>query len=350
MFPEKKEKSGIFDRMDLDTDDEMPQTATKRDITFKVVGLDKPTGSIFSRLGDKSRTDGRVIESTPSHAGILKNSPTKRVGIVKKASAHRVISVKRVPAKATTMVADEVEQQQKMELCEPQKSVSFSHEDEVVEFASRRASVKPKGRIGGTRSGATSVRSRLGLKPGRSSTIAVLHKTRKTIKMKPGIIKSKLRSDDIASLKTIPVHSRLDLKRRSGTLTANALAARIGEVTLNTIPTRRKDPKQQGGNSVFHRLGFSGNANHWTTVILRFSPGKCVCPELASTWRPEIADVCVISRILFSEIFNKNPHAKRITAFQFELDDCEPIAGLWRLLIFVLLKISWNFQMDRQVK
>uniref|UniRef100_A0A1B0DND9 DUF5577 domain-containing protein n=1 Tax=Phlebotomus papatasi TaxID=29031 RepID=A0A1B0DND9_PHLPP len=261
LFPEKKEKGGIFDRMDLDTDDEMPQTATKRDITFKVVGLDKPTGSIFSRLGDKSRTDGRVIESTPSHAGILKNSPTKRVGIVKKASAHRVISVKRVPAKATTMVADEVEQQQKMELCEPQKSVSFSHEDEVVEFASRRASVKPKGRIGGTRSGATSVRSRLGLKTGRSSTIAVLHKTRKTIKMKPGIIKSKLRSDDIANLKTIPVHSRLDLKRRSGTLTANALAARIGEVTLNTIPTRRKDPKQQG-NSVFHRLGFSGNANH----------------------------------------------------------------------------------------
>uniref|UniRef100_A0A6B2E9R0 SAM domain-containing protein n=1 Tax=Phlebotomus kandelakii TaxID=1109342 RepID=A0A6B2E9R0_9DIPT len=254
LFPEKKP-----DRMDTDTDDEMPQMAVKRDITFKVVGLDKPTGSIFSRLGDKSRTDGRVIESTPSHAGILKNSPTKKVGIVKKASSHRVISVKRVPAKATTMVADEVEFQQKMELCEPQKSVSFSPEDEVVEFASRRASVKPKSRVG-SRSAGNNVRSRLGLKASKTPTIAVLHKTRKTIKMKPGIIKSKLRSDDIVNLKALPVHSRLDLKRRAGTLTANALAARIGEVTLSTSPVRRKEAKQ--GNSVFHRLGFSGNANH----------------------------------------------------------------------------------------
>ncbi|XP_059616863.1 uncharacterized protein C19orf47 [Phlebotomus argentipes] len=248
MFPEKK----AAERMEMDSDDEMPQM-NKRDITFKVVGLDKPTGSIFSRLGDKSRTDGRVIESTPSHAGILKNSPTKKMGIVKKASAHRVISVKRVPAKATTMVADEVEQQQKMELCEPQKSVSFSSEDEVVEFASRRASLKPK-----SRSTATNVRSRLGMKSGKTTTIAVLHKTRKTIKMKPGIIKSKLRSDDIVNLKTLPVHSRLDLKKRGGTLTANALAARIGEVTLNTSPVRRKEMKQ-GGSSVFNRLGFSGN-------------------------------------------------------------------------------------------
>ncbi|XP_055684361.1 uncharacterized protein C19orf47 homolog [Lutzomyia longipalpis] len=255
--PEKKpnEKSGIFDRMDTDSDDEARHTPPKRDVSFKVVGLDKPSpsGSIFSRLGDKSRTDGRVIEST----GILKNSPTKKANIVRKTTSHRVISVKRVPAKATTMVADEVEHQQKMELCEPQKSVSFSSEDEVVEFASRRNAVnKPKNRVGNR---PISVRSRLGLKGPRLSPIATLHKTRKTIKMKPGIIKSKLRSDEIVSRKVLPVQSRLDLKR-GGTLTANALAARIGEVTLNTTPVRRKDLKQSG--SVFNRLGFSGGSNH----------------------------------------------------------------------------------------
>ncbi|GAB0089395.1 uncharacterized protein DMENIID0001_039270 [Sergentomyia squamirostris] len=272
MFPDKKssivEKNPSDDDMDMDSDDDIVVTMPpppKRDITFKIVGLDKPSGSIFSRLGDKNRTDGKVIESTPTHAGILKNSPTKKVGIVRKATSHRVISVRKVPAKATTMVADEVEhrqklEQQRMDVCEPQKSVSFSSEDEVVEFAARRAPVKQRNRFPTP----TTVRSRLGMKNSRPSTIAVLHKTRKTIKMKPGIVKSKLRSDDIATLKALPVHSRLDLKKRVGSLSANALAARIGEVTLTTNPARRKTPtisQQPQSSSVFNRLGFSGNGN-----------------------------------------------------------------------------------------
>uniref|UniRef100_A0A1L8DD01 SAM domain-containing protein n=1 Tax=Nyssomyia neivai TaxID=330878 RepID=A0A1L8DD01_9DIPT len=252
LFPEKVTTNKIFDRMDTESDDEIQVTSPKRDITFKVVGLDKPSGSIFARLGDKSRTDGHIIESTATHTGILKNSPTKKPNIVRKTTSHRVISVKRVPAKATTMVADEVEHQQKMELCEPQKSVSFSSEDEVVEFASRRNATKPKNRMGRP----VGVRSRLGLKGPRISPVAALHKTRRTIKMKPGIIKSKLRSDEIVNRRVMPVQSRLDLKR-GGALSANALAARIGEVTLSTTPVRRKEQKQ--GGSVFNRLGFSGH-------------------------------------------------------------------------------------------
>lgn len=103
---------------------------------MRVVGLSRPassSSSIFSRLGDKD--DEKRVKS------ILKSSPSskKPAGIVKtkpiKPSQQKVMLVRKIPAKAVSMVADEYDLPHKMETGE--KTVSFSEEDEVVEIAPR---------------------------------------------------------------------------------------------------------------------------------------------------------------------------------------------------------------------
>lgn len=60
--------------------------------------------------------------------GIVKAKPIKP-------SQQKVMLVRRIPAKAASMVADEYDISQRMDTGE--KSVSFSEEDEVVEIAPR---------------------------------------------------------------------------------------------------------------------------------------------------------------------------------------------------------------------
>lgn len=60
-------------------------------------------------------------------------------------STQKVILVKKIPAKAVTMISDEYLNQRKMDVTE--KSVSFSSEDEVLEIAPRK-NLNVKSRLG----------------------------------------------------------------------------------------------------------------------------------------------------------------------------------------------------------
>lgn len=241
-------KPGVFDRLSVNDD--------HTDQLVQIVGLDKQmtSTSIFSRLGGKSATSSTISPSCIT--GILKNTPKKAmVGITKKIvkPQQQVILVKKIPAKAATMVADEIDSHERMETGE--KSVSFSSEDEIVEIAPRRVIVKS--RINETKS----IKSRLG------ADVNIIHKTRKVIKMKPTNMKKisplrhpeatiRLKSDELLKNKAIPVHKRLDLssKRNKQSGSLNRLTTRIGRVNLGA----RKEREMQS-SSVFDRLGFNSN-------------------------------------------------------------------------------------------
>lgn len=294
-----EKKQGVFDRisssknhsdaMDMDQDDEPPQTV-------RITGLDKVNSSVFARLGGKSEDtfnsatlthdmpmSSRIKgvdfrSSSASSSGILKSpSPVK-----KRLVGSEIVSIKKVPAKAATMVADEYERSPSigqrlvfqnanaMDHDQPQKSVKFSAEDEVVEIDTRRVMVKPKLLK-------NNIRQRLGAKQtatgmGKGKVLASLHATRKTIKLKGSsgnnlssrlgttnkvklLRYGALRSEDLLQ-QTIPsqtIHSRLDIHRK-----AESLANRIGRVSLDA----QKNGSNGGGGgvpkkkSVFNRLGF----------------------------------------------------------------------------------------------
>lgn len=294
-----QKKTGIFDRLSGDTrhqhhseDMEMDEDMQDDHMgpqTVRITGLEKVNSSVFARLGGRSGDSSssmsmssssfdqsRLVkpESYKSTSGILKNpSPVK-----KRLVGAEIVSIKKVPAKAATMVADEYERapsigqrlvfKSNSMMDHDQgsgKSVKFSAEDEVVEIDSRRVMIKPKLK--------NNIRQRLGAKHpqpanGKASVLASLHSTRKTIKLKGSNSASSrmatnkvkllkygaLRSEDLLQ-QTVPsqsVHSRLDFHKK-----AELLANRIGRVSL--------DGQKNGGGggglvtkkkSVFNRLGF----------------------------------------------------------------------------------------------
>lgn len=284
-----RKKQGVFDRLsssgnsdDVDMDVEEGMSGPQ---TVRITGLGQMNSSVFARLGGK---EGESSVSVSDHqpmssrlkgvtsSGILKSpSPVK-----KRVVGNELVSIKKVPAKAATMVADEFERSPSigqrlvfrghshMDHDQPTKSVKFSAEDEVVEIASRRVIAKPKLK--------NNIRQRLGAKQtqqanGKASVLASLHATRKTIKLKGSgagrsaaaantskvrLLKyGALRSEDLLQ-QTVPstsVHGRLDLHRR-----AESLANRIGRVSLESQKNGGGDGMGGGvkKKSVFNRLGF----------------------------------------------------------------------------------------------
>lgn len=297
-----QKKEGVFDRLssnhhhhhtheDVEMEDGDSDMAPQ---TVRITGLDKMNSSVFARLGGKSGpspsssssgssssvdlsttlTNRFKSNDSPRTAGILKNSPVK-----KRLVGNEIVSIRKVPAKAATMAADEFERSPSigqrlvfknsptMDHQRGSKSVKFSAEDEVVEIDARRVVAKPKLK--------NNIRQRLGAKSpapnGKASVLASLHTTRKTIKLKGSgsnrvathkvkLLKfGALRSEDLLQ-QTVPsqsVHSRLDFYKK-----ADSLANRIGKVSLDN------GQKQQTGGglnncggiakkkSVFNRLGF----------------------------------------------------------------------------------------------
>lgn len=184
---------------------------------------------------------------------------------------QKVILVKKIPAKAATMIADEYVNSQRMETGE--KTVSFSTEDEILEIESRQTPTKPNKNRSNKNN---NIRARLGLVSSQtkqlnlSPSLSALHRTQKTIKLKQPVKRANgspiktagLKSDQMAK----PVKSRLSLM---GALAAsrpevNKLVNRIGRVSLssrlgkNSIDTANgKKSKPAAPSSVFNRLGFN---------------------------------------------------------------------------------------------
>lgn len=165
---------------------------------------------------------------------------------------QKAILVKRIPAKAATMIADEYEAE-RMETGE--KSVKFSSTDEILEIESRKT--VRNNRI----ANAVNVRARLGLTKNDKLTQSILlHRTKKVIKLKQPVNRSnglsKLRSDEVPS----SVKSRLSIKNRPE---VSKLVNRIGRVSLNsrlgneTKIALQKTSKLSAASSVFDRLGFN---------------------------------------------------------------------------------------------
>lgn len=167
---------------------------------------------------------------------------------------QKAILVKRIPAKAATMVADEYEAE-RMETGE--KSVKFSSTDEILEIESRKRPPVIRNnelldRLRTTK--AADIRTRLGL----------LHRTKKVIKLKQPVKRSNGQTLNVAALKSDEVQksvkSRLSLKNGPE---VSKLVNRIGRVSLgsrlgmNKKNGSPKPAKAQTASSVFDRLGFN---------------------------------------------------------------------------------------------
>lgn len=185
---------------------------------------------------------------------------------IKKAAKpqQKAILVKRIPAKAATMIADEYDE--RMETGE--KSVKFSSTDEILEIESRKKNLARSNRIRLIKAPNNNIRARLGLTTTKSDKLApndVLHRTKKVIKLKQPVKRangqtlnvSALRSDEIQK----SVKSRLSLKNGPE---VSKLVNRIGRVSLgsrlgsNTKNGSNKTIKPSPtSSSVFDRLGFN---------------------------------------------------------------------------------------------
>lgn len=192
-------------------------------------------------------------------------------GVKKVVASQKVILVKKIPAKAATMVADNYANSTRMETGE--KMVSFSPEDEILEIESRKALPRTnKNRP----SKGNDVRARLGVgseHPKQSNSLSqnALHRTQRLVKLKQPVKRSNgapiktsgLKSDQM----TKSVKSRLSLK---GAIAAskpdvNKLVNRIGRVSLTSrlgknsvdVGGKKSKSKAVSPSSVFDRLGFN---------------------------------------------------------------------------------------------
>lgn len=167
--------------------------------------------------------------------------------------------MKRIPAKAATMVADyEIE---RMETGE--KSVKFSSTDEILEIESRNQAAARTNRIRLIRA-SNNVRARLGLNVKQDNPL--LHRTKKIIKLKQTVKRSNGQTLNVAPLKSDEVQksvkSRLSLKNGPE---VNKLVNRIGRVSLSSRigkPFRNgklniNPSSSSSSSSVFDRLGFN---------------------------------------------------------------------------------------------
>lgn len=258
--------------------------------------------SIFKRLGGKTiaassqsvqrlndagvlRTFSGMLKRPASTAATIHKAPSG--GVIKKV-AQKVILVKKQPAKATRPDDDDDDV---LEIDDDdadgrggggrlpmggyatlnrsggsEKCVSFSEEDEVLEFASRPAS------IGGNASvhAVVPVRDRLGF-GAKADADAALHRTRKTVQLKadPAAGRQRrslpsgsssssaaaaaaagaaARSKSLMAKSRLPVHSRLTLNGGGGSRS-----------TKPTVGSASKSTGQRPASvsSVFQRLGFN---------------------------------------------------------------------------------------------
>lgn len=180
--------------------------------------------------------------------------------------------VKRIPAKAATMIADDYDGE-RMETGE--KVVKFSSTDEILEIESRKVADRAN-RLRLAKA-SNNVRARLGLTTKTDN--ALLHHTKKLIKMKQPVKRangqtlnvSALRSDEVQK----SVKSRLSMKNGPE---VNKLVNRIGRVSLSsrlgsTVKNGKpKSSKASAASSVFDRLGFN---KKWTGSI-HISLFECV--------------------------------------------------------------------------
>lgn len=183
---------------------------------------------------------------------------------IKKASKpqQKAILVKRIPAKAATMVADEY-QVEHMETGE--KSVKFSSTDEILEIESRKQVAARSNRIRLMK--ADNIRARLGLNTKNDKLIqsALLHRTKKIVKLKQPVQRANGQPLNVSAMKSDEdnnksVKSRLSLKNGPE---VSKLVNRIGRVSLSSrLGTKMKNINQnkiklQSASSVFDRLGFN---------------------------------------------------------------------------------------------
>lgn len=177
--------------------------------------------------------------------------------------------MKKVPAKAATMVADEYEAH-RMDTGE--KSVKFSSTDEILEIESRRTQAiarANRNRLNKT----IDVRDRLGATQNEQPPITkniLLHRTKKIIKLKQPVKRANGQTLKVSPLKSDEIHkpikSRLTFKKGIIAPELSKLVNRIGRVSLSA---RLGVPKISNGNrntsksmknnssSVFDRLGFN---------------------------------------------------------------------------------------------
>ncbi|XP_053694304.1 uncharacterized protein C19orf47 [Sabethes cyaneus] len=230
------------DQDDEDEDDDQPPAKISSKVTLKKA--EAPSASIFSRLGEKSK---RSIIDGP--AGILKKSPIKPIFSERRITSgtQKVMLVKKIPAKAVSVSDEEGERGSSrghqysnlnaMETNEPQKTVSFSEEDEILEIAPRPpnrpfAVTGPRLRFNERE---ISIKARLGNSPNRKPPIASLRGPRRTIAMKPArtpagnitslspssLVRSKMKSDAMLLRKETPIRNRLTLVGRNYTAQRN---------------------------------------------------------------------------------------------------------------------------------
>lgn len=163
--------------------------------------------------------------------------------------------MKRIPAKAATMVADyEVE---RMETGE--KTVKFSSTDEILEIESRNQSAARANRIRLLKA-TQNVRARLGFNGKPDNPL--LHRTKKIIKLKQTVKRANGQPLNVAPLKSDEIQksvkSRLSLKNGPE---VNKLVNRIGRVSLGSRIGKSKNGKlninPSPSSSVFDRLGFN---------------------------------------------------------------------------------------------
>lgn len=173
------------------------------------------------------------------------------------------------------MIADEYENA-RMET--GQKLVSFSAEDEILEIESRRSQQQQQVRREKAQAfNNQHVKARLGIVKGQKQlataspkTNALLHRTLKTVRLKPAVKRetlnlkvktSKMKSDEISSKKSIK--SRLNLNKGSSN-DVRKIADRIGRVKLSARIGNGSSVTKKGtsnvkisSTSVFDRLGFN---------------------------------------------------------------------------------------------
>lgn len=172
---------------------------------------------------------------------------------------QKAILVRRIPAKAATMVADEYE---RMETGE--KSVKFSSTDEILEIESRKPIAARANRINLVKG--QNIRTRLGLttKTDKLSQNALIHRTKKIVKLKQPVKRANGQLLNVSTMKSdelkTSVKSRLSMKNGPE---VSKLVNRIGRVSLGSrLGTKLKNGNQKpikssSASSVFDRLGFN---------------------------------------------------------------------------------------------
>ncbi|XP_035781161.1 uncharacterized protein C19orf47-like [Anopheles albimanus] len=305
-------RGSIFDRLNTDDDDGPPSTAVGFAKTQKIdsTAASGSSSSIFARLGGRERGEQRSSSGhheAPS-SSILKKSPssTQRTALTDQRKVtpmeQKVILVKKIPAKATKLSSDEDDEPEDYRRSESYagtesatglKSVSFSAEDEVLEIAPRKKTIKSgagggspggrlhfndrdvpvKQRLGG---GAGTILSRGKLVTG-STTIhrgarlvdhggpKALHGTKKVTSMKhyvgggklSPVSRATMKLDTVVHGRKQPVHTRLSLgSARSGS-DAQQLVKRVERFSLDSKLSRVDKGNGSSNASVFNRLGYN---------------------------------------------------------------------------------------------